>query len=79
MTGEDINKIINGTEVEYQTEIEALRLDLDNAHLKIDELIEVVNKQSDLIIEVNKKADALKQGFDHCAKELEVLEQMIDA
>ena len=79
MTGEDINKIIIGTVIDYQTEIEALRFDLDNAHLKIDELIEVVNKQSDLIIEVNKKADALKQGFDHCAKELEVLEQMIDA
>ena len=79
MTGEEINKIINGTEVEYQTEIEALRLDLDNCHLKIDELIEVVNKQSEFIMEVNKKADALKQGFDHCAKELEVFGKMIDA
>lgn len=79
MTGEEINKIINGTEVEYQTEIESLRLDLDNAHLKIDELIEVVNKQSEFIIALNEKADALKQGFDHCAKELEVLEKMIDA
>ena len=79
MTGEEIKKIINGTEVDYQTEVESLRLDLDNAHLKIDELIEVVNKQSEFIIAVNEKADALKQGFDHCAKELEVLEQMIDA